>query len=339
MWTWWRTSRAGLRPRRRGLPRPQRRCFRPPVSPAGCLRKVTTAIRPSLLIADSGVEVVPAVVRARRVQNAKLWCAVWACPVVRSSWLAWAEKPGCAGWGRCALMTRMAHDLVHPPKARRGERIAVLSPSFAAAGAFPAVHEQAMRRLAGVTGLGPVGYPTTREVGASALERAADIKRRLRRPVDPRHRGGHRRGRSDHRHPAPGCGARAGGPKPFLGASDNTSLHHWLRANGIASFYGGSSQVPLGPGPRVGDVHARSPRAALITGETLQISGPGESEDVGVDGGDPRALTCFGDREPAGPWSWHGPARPVTGRTWGRPPGGERMDPHRRPVPLRAGRP
>jgi muramoyltetrapeptide carboxypeptidase LdcA involved in peptidoglycan recycling len=72
-------------------------------------------------------------------------------------------------------MTRMAHDLVHPPKARRGERIAVLCPSFAAAGAFPAVHEQAMRRLTEVTGLVPVEYPTTREVGASALESAADI--------------------------------------------------------------------------------------------------------------------------------------------------------------------
>ena len=49
----------------------------------------------------------------------------------------------------------------------------------------------------------------------------------------------------------------------------------------------------------------------------LEISDPGESEDVGVSWADPRALTCFGDREPAGPWSWHGPARPVTGRTWG----------------------
>src|SRR6266568_75894 len=72
-------------------------------------------------------------------------------------------------------MTRMAHDLVRPPKARRGERIAVLSPSFAAAGAFPAVHEQAMCRLTEVTGLIPVEYPTTRKVGATSLERAADI--------------------------------------------------------------------------------------------------------------------------------------------------------------------
>jgi muramoyltetrapeptide carboxypeptidase LdcA involved in peptidoglycan recycling len=106
-------------------------------------------------------------------------------------------------------------------------------------------------------------------------------------------------------------------PKPFLGTSDNTNIHHWLWANGIASFYGGSSQVHLGPGPGVDDVHARSLRAALLTGETLKITDPGESEDAGVDWGDPRALTSYGDREPTEPWSWHGPARSVTGRTWG----------------------
>ncbi len=72
-------------------------------------------------------------------------------------------------------MTHMGHDLVHPPKARRGDRIAVLSPSFAAPGAFPAVHEQAMRRLAEVTGLIPVEYSTTRQVGAARRARAADI--------------------------------------------------------------------------------------------------------------------------------------------------------------------
>jgi len=71
-------------------------------------------------------------------------------------------------------MARMAHDLVHPPKARQGDHIAVLSPSFAAAGAYPAVHEQAMRRLTEVTGLIPVEYPTTRTVGATPQSRAAE---------------------------------------------------------------------------------------------------------------------------------------------------------------------
>ena len=69
----------------------------------------------------------------------------------------------------------MARDLLHPPKARPGDKIAVLSPSFAAPGVAPAVHEQAMVRLAEATGLVPVEYPTTRRVGASAADRARDL--------------------------------------------------------------------------------------------------------------------------------------------------------------------
>ena len=64
---------------------------------------------------------------------------------------------------------------VHPPKARAGDRVAVLSPSFAAPAVAPAVHEQAMRRLTEVTGLVPVEYPTTRRVGADPRDRAADL--------------------------------------------------------------------------------------------------------------------------------------------------------------------
>ena len=203
---------------------------------------------------------------------------------------------------------RMPEDLIHPAKARPGELVAILSPSFAAAGAFPAVHEQAMRRLADVTGLIPVEYPTTREVGATPLARAADINAAF---ADPAIRGILAViGGEDQITVIPHLDAELArrDPKPFLGTSDNTNLHHWLWANGIASFYGGSSQVHLGPGPGVDDIHARSLRAALITGEMIEITDPGESEDVGVDWSDPRALTCFGDREPTEPWSWHGPA-------------------------------
>ncbi len=214
-------------------------------------------------------------------------------------------------------MARKPHDLVHPPKARPGERIAVLSPSFAAAGAFPAVHEQAMQRLSEVTGLTPVEFPTTRQVGASPQARAADVNAAF---ADPAIRavlaviGG-----EDQITVIPHLDASLArrDPKPFLGTSDNTNLHHWLWVNGIASFYGGSSQVHLGPGPGVDDVHAQSLRAALLTGETIELTEPGESEDYGIDWGDPRALTHFGEREPAEARTWHGPARSVTGRTWG----------------------
>lgn len=211
----------------------------------------------------------------------------------------------------------MRHELVLPPKAAPGDRIAVLSPSFAAAGAYPALHEQAMRRLTEVTGLVPVEYPTTREVGATPEARAADINAAF---ADPAIRailaviGG-----DDQITVVPHLDpelARAD-PKPFLGTSDNTNLHHWLWGLGIASFYGGSSQVHLGPGPAVDDIHARSLRAALLTGERLEITDPGESEDYGVDWGDPRALEAYGEREPTEPWSWSGPSKRITGTTWG----------------------
>ena len=68
-------------------------------------------------------------------------------------------------------MLGVAPDVIHPRKACPGDRVAVLSPSFAAAGAFPEVHEQAMRRLTEVTGLVPVEFPTTRRFGASAPAR------------------------------------------------------------------------------------------------------------------------------------------------------------------------
>src|SRR5215831_8068641 len=214
-------------------------------------------------------------------------------------------------------MARMAHDLVRPPKARPGDGIAVLSPSYAAAGAFPAVHEQAMRRLPEVTGLIPVEYPTTRMVGATPLARAADVNAAF---ADPAIRGILAViGGDDEITVIPHLDAELArrDPKPFLGTSDNTNLHHWLWASGVASFYGGSSQVHLGAGPGVDDVHARSLRAALVTCETLEITDPGESEDFGVDWGDPRALTSFCEREAPEPWSWHAPARSVSGRTWG----------------------
>lgn len=106
-------------------------------------------------------------------------------------------------------------------------------------------------------------------------------------------------------------------PKPFLGYSDNTNLHQWLWSHGVASFYGGSTQVHLGPGPAVDDVHARSLRAALLDGGELELTEPGESEDVGRLWDDPRALTEYGDRAPVEEWSWAGPARRVRGRSWG----------------------
>lgn len=203
------------------------------------------------------------------------------------------------------------------PKARPGDRVAVISPAFAAPAVSPAVHEQAMRRLTEATGLIPVEYPTTRQLGASAKARAADVTAAF---ADPSIRavlatiGG-----DDQVTVIPHIDAAvvASNPKPFLGYSDNTNLHNFLWNLGITSFYGGSTQVHLGAGPHLDDIHVKSLRAALLDGGTLELTEPGESEDFGRPWEDPRALVEFGDREATDPWRWAGPERAVSGRTWG----------------------
>ena len=208
-------------------------------------------------------------------------------------------------------------ELVPVPKARPGDKVAVVSPSFAAPAVAPALHEQALARLVDLTGLVPVEYPTTRRLGASAADRAADLNAAF---ADASIRavlatvGG-----DDQITVVPHLDATliARDPKPFLGYSDNTNILNWLWTHGVPGFYGGSTQVHLGPGPAVDPIHAQSLRAALLTGERLELTDPGESEDFGRDWNDPLALTEYGDREPTEPWVWAGPERSVTGPTWG----------------------
>lgn len=129
----------------------------------------------------------------------------------------------------------------------RGHRIAVLSPSFAAAGAFPAVHEQAMRRLADVTGLLPVEYPTTRKVGAAPQERAADINAAF---ADPAVRGILAVvGGEDQITVIPhlDAGSARRDPKPFLGTSDNTN-RTWGGCLEVIEQILAAGRFPFGPG-------------------------------------------------------------------------------------------
>lgn len=207
--------------------------------------------------------------------------------------------------------------MLQPPRLAPGDRVAVLSPAFAAPAVAPALHEQAMRRLRVLTGLVPVEYPTTRKLGASPEERAADLNAAF---ADPSIRGILATiGGDDQILVVPHLDAALAqaDPKPFLGYSDNTNVLNWLWGLGIAGFYGGSTAVHLGPGPAVDDVHLLSLRAALIEGGERELTEPGESEDVGRRWEDPRALSEYGDRVPTEPWAWSGPARRVGGGTWG----------------------
>jgi muramoyltetrapeptide carboxypeptidase LdcA involved in peptidoglycan recycling len=209
-----------------------------------------------------------------------------------------------------------------PPKLTPGDRVAVVSPSFAAPAAFPAVHELSMRRLRDELGLVPVEYPSTRRLGATPQQRAADLTAAF---ADPDVRavlatiGG-----DDQLSVLPllDPAVAAANPKAFVGYSDNTNLLNWLWNLGVVGYHGGSTMVHLG---RPGGLHPTSTaslRAALFdTGDVALRPSDVFSEDEVDWGGLPTVDAA--ERAAAAPtlpspgWTWVRPESVVTGPTWG----------------------
>jgi muramoyltetrapeptide carboxypeptidase LdcA involved in peptidoglycan recycling len=211
----------------------------------------------------------------------------------------------------------MRPDLTSPPKLTPGDRVAVLSPSSAAPGVFPAVHEQAMRRLRSEFGLEPVEYPTTRRLHAGPRDRAADLMAAF---ADPDIAGLLATiGGDDQLTVLPFLDPDlvAANPKPFAGYSDNTNLLNWLWNLGLASWHGGSTMVHLGRGGGLHPVSAGSLRAALFDGGDVDLAQAAMFSEDEQDWASPAALASFPAEQPGPGWIWHQPGRVVTAPTWG----------------------
>jgi muramoyltetrapeptide carboxypeptidase LdcA involved in peptidoglycan recycling len=211
----------------------------------------------------------------------------------------------------------MRPDLRPPPKLTPGDRVAVLSLSFAAPAVFPAVHEQAMGRLREDFGLEPVEYPTTRRLGATPQDRAADLMAAF---TDPGIAGLLATiGGDDQLTVLPFLDPDlvAAHPKPFAGFSDNTNLLNWLWNLGLASWHGGSTMMHLGRGGGLHPLSAASLRAALLDGGDLDLQAADMFSEDELDWADPAALTTFPASGPGPGWVWHQPDQVVTAPTWG----------------------
>jgi len=206
---------------------------------------------------------------------------------------------------------------VSPPPARPGDRVAVVSPSFAAPGKFPAVHEQAMRRLREELGLVPVEFPTTRQLGASPTDRARDLTAAFCDPgisaVLATIGGDDQLTVLPHLDPAI-IGAH---PKRYFGYSDNTNLLNWLWNLGVVSYHGGSTMVHLGRGGGLHPVSAGSLRSALFTGDEVEIHPVERFSEEELDWSDHAALVTAAPTQPSPDWQWHQPDRVLTAPTWG----------------------
>ncbi|MEV7525908.1 S66 peptidase family protein [Streptomyces sp. NPDC091371] len=208
-------------------------------------------------------------------------------------------------------------DLLYPAKPRPGDRIAVLSPASGLPGLFPLPYELGLRRLQDDFGLKAVEYPTTRKMGATPEERAADIHAAF---ADPDIKaviasiGG-----DDQITVLPHLDRdllRAN-PKPFFGYSDNTNLLLFLRNLGIVSYHGGSVMVELGRPGAMHPLTADSLRAALFTSGEYELTPSGDYGDVNRPWEDPRTFDSEPEMEPADGWSWHNGNQVVDGAGWG----------------------
>jgi muramoyltetrapeptide carboxypeptidase LdcA involved in peptidoglycan recycling len=204
-----------------------------------------------------------------------------------------------------------------PRKLQVGDQVAVVSPSWAGAGVFPDVHDIGVSVLREVFGLVPVEYPTTRQVGASPMERARDLNAAF---ADPDIKalmaviGG-----SDQLTVLPHLDANviASNPKAFFGYSDNTNLLNFLWRLGIASYYGGSTLVHLARPGGAHPVFLESLRHALFDHDLVEVKPVDRFTDLQCRWEDISTLESPLPTTHELGWHWHNAKRVVTGPTWG----------------------
>ena len=205
----------------------------------------------------------------------------------------------------------------YPPQPKRGDRVAIVSPSSGLPGVFPTPYELGLQRLRDDFDLVPVEYPTTRRMDSTPADRAADLHAAFRDPTITAiitSIGG-----DDQIRVLPHLDRDliAANPKPFFGYSDNTNLLVYLWNAGVVGYHGGSVMYHLGRPMAMHSVSSASFGAALFDRGDFVLVEPQRYGDVDLSWSDPGTFQRERPSEPAEPWTWHSADRIVDGVTWG----------------------
>ncbi|MBY0310292.1 LD-carboxypeptidase [Patescibacteria group bacterium] len=172
----------------------------------------------------------------------------------------------------------------------KGDKVAVLSPSFAAPGRFPDVYKLGLERLETVFGLVPVEYPTTAKLGASAEERSADLIAAFQDPAIKAviaTIGGDDQVTYIKNLPAEPF---VNNPKPFFGYSDNSHFCNFLFLNGIPSYYGGSLFTQFAMQGEMDEYTVKYIKHALFEEDEFELIASETYNDQGLDWDDASLL-------------------------------------------------
>lgn len=202
------------------------------------------------------------------------------------------------------------------PKLKRGDKVAIVSPSFAAPGKWPHVYELGLSRMRDIFGLEPVEYPTTRQIGASGAERARDLAAAFAdlqiRAVFASLGGNDQVTYIKNLSPEPFID----NPKPFFGYSDNTHLANFLWVHGIPSYYGGAILTQFAMQHRMDDLTIEYLKKALFEEGMCELNASATYNDINLNWNDTATLDQPRVHELNAGWLWDG-AESGEGITWG----------------------
>lgn len=205
---------------------------------------------------------------------------------------------------------------VRLPKLKKGDKVAILSPSFAAPGKWPWVYELGCQRLKDIFGLEPVEFPTTKKIGASGEERAKDLidafeSKEIKAVI-----------------------ASLGGDdqityiknlpkepfiknsKPFFGYSDNTHFINFLWLCGIPSFYGGSLYTEFAMQKEMDEFTIEYLKHAFFDDGIFELKSSPIFNDIGLNWNDQNTLNQKRRYQENDGWYWDG-TDSGQGITWG----------------------
>lgn len=210
----------------------------------------------------------------------------------------------------------MPMKFVQLPKLKKGDKVAILSPSFAAPGVWPHVYQLGLERLQTIFRLEPVEFPTTARVGASVEDRTKDLIDAFSQPD------------------IKGVIASLGGddqvtyiknvpkdvflqnPKPYFGYSDSTHFAHHLWECGVPSFYGGMIFTQFAMQHAMNDFTVRYLKAALFETGEIELTASDTFTDTDLDWADTSLLNQPRPSEPNDGWHWDGHIS-TSGISWG----------------------
>ena len=201
-------------------------------------------------------------------------------------------------------------------KLKKGDRVAILSPSFAAPGKWPHIYELGLKRLAEVFDLIPIEYPTTKIIGASKEDRAKDLiaafeNTDIKAVISTL-------GGDDQVTYIKDLPSEPffNNPKPFFGYSDNTHFMNFLWLNDIPPFYGGALFTQFAEPGKINEFTQNYLFKALFDQGEVELYKSEKYSDIGLDWNDPNNLTKEKIYEPNFDWNWDG-NQDTEGITWG----------------------